>query len=79
MDAAGPPPCAPYVEMAEALRKSHGEIAAASFIDLKGNSLVVFVSPSGTWSMLLRPPDGPTCFAAAGRGWMPMGHLGEPS
>lgn len=45
------------------------EEAEAIGLNKDGTLLEVFVSPQGTWTVLLSSPQGQSCIAAIGEGW----------
>jgi hypothetical protein len=38
-------------------------------LSVRGHLVEVFVSPKGSWTIVLSEPDGQSCFADAGDAW----------
>ena len=56
-------------ELAPAIDKLHELKAEAIGLNKDGTLLEVFVSPQGTWTVLVSSPQGHSCIAAIGEGW----------
>jgi hypothetical protein len=48
---------------------NYKEEAEAIGLNKDGTLLEVFVSPEGTWTVLLSSPEGKSCIAAIGEAW----------
>lgn len=48
---------------------NYSEEAEAIGLNKDGTLLEVFVSPQGTWTVLLSSPQGQSCIAAIGEAW----------
>ncbi|MCI0430529.1 MAG: hypothetical protein L0210_08330 [Rhodospirillales bacterium] len=51
------------------LRESYQEERAAFGLSVGGELVEVFVAPTGTWTILVSYPGGPTCILRAGDSW----------
>ena len=61
--------CFPRNALVERLASKYGETQSAVG-QVSGNVVVeVFISASGTWSMLATTADGQSCLLISGRGW----------
>jgi hypothetical protein len=58
--------CGGYADMSARLGTEWGEYARFGGLDQKGMFTVLFVSESGSWTVLMIRPDGKACVAAAG-------------
>lgn len=58
-------------ERTDIIRKlaNYQEEAEAIGLNKDGTLLEVFVSPQGTWTVLLSSPQGQSCIAAIGEAW----------
>lgn len=65
---APPAACAPYAEMAEALRRRFGETPRLSAEDSRGFALEFFANGNGSWTLVVRR-EGRACAIAAGAAW----------
>lgn len=67
--AAAGPPCAPHEAMVRLLSKTHREVPAG--IGTIGDGLVaeLWVSETGSWTLLLTNGEGVSCLRLAGQGW----------
>jgi len=65
-------PCMPLADLIAKLDDSYSERNMARGIEARGGIVDVYVSPSGTWTLVVIPPtEGPllACPVAAGTGW----------
>jgi hypothetical protein len=68
---AAPMPCAERADIVQKLDDAYSEKRQASALTSTGSVLEVYVSMSGTWSMLVSKPDGTSCVVAVGEAWEP--------
>ena len=61
--------CAAREALGSALATRFGETVSATGVDSNGNLLEVFSSASGSWTIALTIPGGPTCLVSSGDGW----------
>lgn len=63
--------CAPSAtELVEQLDKAYGEVLTAAGIDAKGNLVQVYSSATGSFTIAITKPGGPTCVVSAGENWV---------
>ncbi len=62
-------PCASRSELIAILKDNLGEIKAGHGLSNRGHLVEVFVSPAGSWTILLSQPNGLSCIVDAGEGW----------
>lgn len=58
--------CADRGQLLSILGRDFGEQPALRAIDAAGRVIEILVGPSGSWSMLVTHPGGPTCLAGSG-------------
>ena len=63
------PPCGDRAKITERLAKKYQEVQRGIGITNGNNFIEFFVSPSGSWSVLVTPPTGPSCLVESGEGW----------
>ena len=51
------------------LEEKYKEAEVSSGFDGAGNYVQVFTSKTGTWTMIISKPGGPTCVMSAGTNW----------
>lgn len=68
---AAPMSCAERTDIVQKLDDAYSEKRQASALTSTGSVLEVYVSMSGTWSMLVSKPDGTACVVAVGEAWEP--------
>ena len=61
--------CGPPGEIAERLTKTYGETMRGYGLDQHGNHVQLFVSPTGRWTLTIRPPNKMTCLSQWGIEW----------
>lgn len=61
--------CAPRNLLVGKLHQAFAEETVNMGVTAKGELLEVLASPSGTWTVLVSIPGGPTCVASHGDGW----------
>lgn len=65
--------CGDGAGMIAHLEKEWGEDPAVIALDAAGHMVRILVSPdTGTWSMLVTGPGGPTCLIHHGSAWEPI-------
>ena len=62
-------PCGPRDAVVEQLGRTFDEAPAGRGVMLEGAMLELFVSPQGSWTVLITNPDKTTCLATAGEAW----------
>jgi hypothetical protein len=62
-------PCGPRDAVVEQLAQTFDEAPAGRGVMLEGAVLELFVSPTGSWTVLITNPDKSTCLATAGEAW----------
>ena len=63
------PAAAQMVEIVNALQSGHQEQKTAGGLSGSGGLVELFTGDSGTWTLLLTLPGGPTCLLGAGEDW----------
>lgn len=66
------PPCAERSHVAAQLREAFGERMIGSGLAESGVLFEIYVSPSGTWTLLATTPVGTSCLVGAGEAWDPL-------
>jgi hypothetical protein len=61
--------CGERVEIVNALQSGHQEKRTAGGLSGSGGLVELFTGDSGTWTLLLTLPGGPTCLLGAGEAW----------
>lgn len=61
--------CAPRDKVLSLLSKGYAEEPTSLGVTSKGGLLEILTSPSGTWSIVITLPNGPTCLVDHGDGW----------
>lgn len=63
--------CMPQAEiLVERLGEEYGETLTAAGVDANGNLVQVYSSPTtGSWTIAVTVPGGPTCIVTSGEGW----------
>jgi hypothetical protein len=61
--------CAPRDTIVSQIDQLYQEKQEAIGLATSGMLVEVFVSPEGTWTILLSSPQGMSCIAAVGEGW----------
>lgn len=62
-------PCAPYGQMSADLATKYGERVVGAGLDTPQSMVQLFVSPSGSWTIVSVDTNGLTCIRAAGNSW----------
>ncbi|EDP65481.1 hypothetical protein BAL199_12511 [alpha proteobacterium BAL199] len=64
--------CAPQATALVAqLGKEYGEVLTAAGVDANGGFVQVYTNTqTGTWTIAITIPGGPTCIVSAGEGWV---------
>ncbi|WP_299396330.1 hypothetical protein [Pelagibius sp.] len=63
------PQCAPREAILKSLSKNYKEAPVNMGVTSTGSLLEVLASPSGSWTILVTVPGGPTCMVSSGEGW----------
>ena len=72
-------PCGDGGRLIAHLEKEWGEDPEILALDAAGRMVRILVNPeTGTWSMLVTGPGGPTCLAASGSAWQQLREPTEP-
>lgn len=73
--------CGVRAAIVAAITGKYGEAPKAIGIAGQKNLAELFVSKSGSWTMLITQPHGPTCILATGESWeeLPPTLFGDPS
>lgn len=76
-------PCMQRGDLQVLLEGTFGEVSVGHGYDPRGGIIEIWVSASGTWSLLVSTPDGRSCVLASGtdyvfveQPWPPMGEEG---
>lgn len=63
------PPCYERESLVDTLARRFGERMTAAGVDARGSLVQVFAAPSGSWTIAVSLPNGPTCILSSGEGW----------
>ena len=67
--------CADREAVIERLQGTYGETHRAYALNAGQNLTDFYVNPeTGTWTITVTKPDGPTCIVAYGRNWTDLAH-----
>lgn len=61
--------CGERKEIVKALEKGHQEQKTAAGLSGNGGLVELFTSETGSWTILLTIPGGPTCLLGSGEDW----------
>lgn len=61
--------CGDRAQLAHALKQRHDEVKVSAGLTAAGELVEIFVSPAGSWTMLITVPGGPTCVLGSGKQW----------
>lgn len=61
--------CGERVDIVKALEDGHSEHRTAAGLSGNGGLVELFTASTGTWTLLLTMPGGPTCLLGAGEEW----------
>ncbi len=64
-------PCGPRSDIIALLKDNFGEVEVGQGLSIRGNLVEIFVSPAGSWTVILSRPDGLSCLADSGEAWLP--------
>ncbi len=64
--------CGARDPIVEKLRQVHDERRRVEAVTAAGTLMEIFVSPAGTWTVLITAPGGPSCLVSSGEGWRPV-------
>jgi len=63
------PPCGQRAQLIQAMKQIYDERPKATGLISSNELFELFVSPNGTWTILVTNPHGISCIAAAGDNW----------
>lgn len=63
------PQCGSREAILKALQNGYQERPVSRGVTSTGALLEAFAGPSGSWSILVTVPGGPTCLVSSGEGW----------
>ncbi|NIA66978.1 hypothetical protein HBA54_00050 [Pelagibius litoralis] len=69
--------CGPRDALVDALSEGYQESPVSRGVTSTGALLEIFAGPSGSWSILVTVPGGPTCLVSSGEGWRRLPLAGE--
>lgn len=69
LPAAADPTCMERADLSARLATSFGEVPSAAGLDSLDRFLEIYVSPAGTWTMVITTADGSSCVVAFGTDW----------
>ncbi len=61
--------CGPYGEIMAGFSREFDEVPVVSAMTDRGYAMEVLASPSGTWTIVITQPGGPSCAIATGQEW----------
>lgn len=61
--------CGSHQSVSEKLKKSYTETPVSMGVTTTGGIIEVFVSPEGSWTLVVTQPNGMSCLIAAGQDW----------
>lgn len=64
--------CAPRDAVLKELKKRYAEGPVGVGLTARGNLLEILASPSGSWTLIVTVPGGPTCLVNSGESWRPV-------
>ena len=70
-------PCASRSDFIAFLKDNFGEVEAGQGLSNRGHLVEVFVSPAGSWTILLLQPHGQSCVVDAGEAWVMAPSAGQ--
>ena len=62
--------CLSHAALTNHLEKAYAEQSASTGLGARGQLFEVFVSESGTWTIVATTPGGVSCIRAAGKSWI---------
>lgn len=71
------PQCGPRGAILQSLAKTYKEVPTHRGVVSTGSLLEVLVSPSGSWTIIITVPGGPTCLVSSGEGWRSLPVKGD--
>lgn len=69
LPAAAQPLCGDRQALLKGLEQGYGERPTARGLDSMGRMIEVLTGPSGTWTIIVTHPGGPTCMSGSGEAW----------
>lgn len=70
-----PPACLPHEGAVDKLRSAYGEKLLGRGISNDATLMEIFLSPSGTFTVIKTTPDGMSCVVDFGEGWQTLNQL----
>lgn len=70
--------CGERVEIVKALESGHQEQKTAAGLSGNGGLVELFTAMTGSWTLLLTVPGGPTCLLGSGEEWEGWKSTGQP-
>lgn len=64
--------CGPREAVLKALAKEYQESPIGMGLDSNGQVVELLTSSSGTWTLMVTRPKGPTCLIGTGEAWQPL-------
>lgn len=61
--------CGERADFVEKLDEAYGEKLISAGLEADGNVFEVYRSETGSWTILVTEPEGPTCVLASGEAW----------
>lgn len=61
--------CGERADFIEKLDEAYGEKLISAGLEADGNVFEVYRSKTGSWTILVTEPEGPTCVLASGEAW----------
>jgi hypothetical protein len=61
--------CGSHQSISETLKKSYSEAPASMGLTTGGGMVEVYVSPEGSWTLVVTQPNGTSCLIAVGQDW----------
>ena len=71
-NASAAPPCGKHDDITKALTSKYQESRRAMGVIQQQAVMEIFMSPKGSWTLLVTGIDGNTCIMAAGQDWLEM-------
>lgn len=63
------PICGPHKMISENLKKKFTETPKSMGVTNSGSIVEVYLSPKGSWTLVMTQPNGMSCLIAAGQDW----------
>lgn len=76
---ADPARCGDHAAVMDALARDYGELRQSIALSSDNSVLEVYANPgTGSWTIALTRPGGPTCMVAAGTAWQALAEPPSP-